>query len=575
MCGITGIYGISDKSLVRKMADQISYRGPDSDGYIIDDNVSIGFRRLSIIDLSTGDQPIWNEDKSIAITFNGEIYNYLELRSQLIKKNHKFSTKSDTETILHGYEEYGVDIFSKLNGMFAVSIYDNKKKKLVLARDSVGIKPLYYAFINGKLIYGSEIKCILQSGEIKAEVDKEALSSYLTFGTVLGDKTLFKGIKKLLPSSIITYEGKELKIIKFQPEALKIAENTDLYSVLKNAIKAQLMSDVPLGALLSGGIDSGTIVGLMSEINKETKNDKSIETFTVGFGQESDELKYAKIVSGHFKTNHHELIVAPEDIPKYIDELVMHYDDLTWDSACLPVYLVSKLARKYVKVVLSGEGSDELFAGYERYRPFSNSLPFPKAARFFLYGQYVKMFSDSLRRRIGGFEGYYADQVLESYKNANGSALENVMNFEFNEFLPHQLLNKADKATLGASVEGRVPFLDNSTIQFAKTISPGQKLKGFTGKYILRDAVKNLIPKITKERSKKGFGASPIFWFKNKDILNYAMDYLEKPVLKEVGLDLSVCKELAQLKGFRPGKKAYQLWTLFLLEKWYREFVKS
>ncbi|MEK6982283.1 MAG: asparagine synthase (glutamine-hydrolyzing) [Candidatus Micrarchaeota archaeon] len=574
MCGITGIYGLADKSLIRKMTDKISYRGPDSDGYLVDDKISIGFRRLSIIDLSTGDQPIWNEDKNIAITFNGEIYNYLSLKEELIKKGHKFSTSSDTETILHAYEDCGMTAFTKLNGMFAISIYDTQKKKLVLARDSIGIKPIYYAFVNGKLIYGSEIKCILESGEIMAEVDREALSSYLTFGTVLGDKTLFKGIKKLLPSHTLTFDGKRLEITKFTPEKVKLPQNANLYSVLKDSVRAQLMSDVPLGAFLSGGIDSSTIVGLMAEINKETKNEKPIETFTVGFGQESDELKYAKIVSDYFETNHHEIMIVPEDIPKQIDELVHHYDDLTWDSACLPVYLVSSLARKHVKVVLSGEGSDELFAGYERYRPFSNSLPIPKFARFLLYEQFIRMFPNSLRTRIGGFNSSYADQVLDGYKKVQGNALENVMNFEFNEFLPHQLLNKADKATLGASVEGRVPFLDNSVIQFAKTIPLDQKLNGFTGKYVLRQAVKYLVPKITKTRAKKGFGASPIFWFKNKDILNYAMNYLEKPMLKEVGLDLSICKELAEFKGFRPSKKAYQLWSLFLLEKWYREFIK-
>src|SRR3989338_2803813 len=289
MCGITGIFGLSDKKLIRRMAQLIAHRGPDSDGFYIDGNVSLGFRRLSIIDVKGGDQPIFNETKDSLIIYNGELYNYLDLKKELVKKGHKFKTKSDTETILHAYEEYGERAFSKLNGMFAFAIYDKKKKMLILVRDSVGIKPLYYSFFDGMLLFGSEIKTIIEYEEFKREVDKEALSSYLTFGTVLGDKTLFQGIKKLTPGTALFCSKKGIALKTFKPERIKTADN--LQDVLKNAVKSQLMSDVPLGAFLSGGIDSSTVVGFMSQLSN-----KPVETFTVGFGEENDELKYAKLV---------------------------------------------------------------------------------------------------------------------------------------------------------------------------------------------------------------------------------------------------------------------------------------
>lgn len=571
MCGITGIFGVGDKKLIKKMTDVIVHRGPDSDGFYVDKNISLGMRRLSIIDLSTGDQPIFNEKEDKLIVFNGEIYNYREIREELRKKGCKFKTKSDTEVILQAYERWGIEGIEKLNGMFAFAIYDKNKGEIILGRDRVGIKPLYYIFKNEKLVFGSEIKCILEYSDIERKLDKESLSSYLTYGTVLGENTLFSGIKKLLPGQILIYDGKKTKV-EMLKETWHIQtpdySQESLLKMLDKTVKNQMVSDVPLGAFLSGGIDSSTIVGLMAK-----SKDKPIETFTVGFGEESDELKYARTVSEHFSTNHHEIFVSPEDVPKTIEKLIWHYDDLNWDSASLPVYLVSTLARKYVKVVLTGEGSDELFAGYERYKPFSPFIPVPNSIRWTVYERFITMFDNKIRKAIGGFEGSYASEILREYKNSENAPLQNVMNFEFKELLPNQLLNKADKATMAASIEGRVPFLDNDIVSFAKGVKIENKLHNFEGKYILRKAVKELLPEITKKRMKKGFGAKPIFWLRDKNFRDIVSHYLNEPHIKAEGLDYSVCNDL--LDNFEKPKRAYQIWALILLEMWYRKFLED
>jgi len=572
MCGITGIFGLSDRKLLKRMTDAISHRGPDSEGSYVDDTISLGMRRLSIIDLSTGDQPVYDEGRDALIVFNGEIYNYMELRGELAKKGHRFQTKSDTEAILHVWKEWGLAGISRLNGMFAFAIYERKKRRLVLARDRAGIKPLYYAFAGKDLVFGSEIKCLLEHGEVKREMDKEALSSYLTYGTVLGDRTLFAGIRKLLPGNTLAYDGKGTRFERIPAEWPSPAPDNSpasLHKSLEGAVKSQMVSDVPLGAFLSGGIDSSTIVGLMSKAGG-----KPVETFTVGFGERSDEVAYARAVSEHFGTNHHELIVSPEEVPGIVRKLVWHYDDLTWDSASLPVYMVSELARKYVKVVLTGEGSDELFAGYERYKPFSPSVPLvPSSVRWGIYKRFVTMFDEGTRRKIGGFGSSYAEGILAGYEKRPGSPLQNVMDFEFNEFLPNQLLNKADKATMAASIEGRVPYLDNNILAFAKTVPLGMKLHGLEGKHILRKAVAGLLPGITRRRMKKGFGAKPIFWFRDKSFREFAIPYLDDAHVKAAGLDYSVCKDM--LADIGKPKVAYRLWALLLLELWYRRFMEG
>ena len=572
MCGIAGIFGLSDRNLIGRMAEKIAHRGPDSVGFFIDKEISLGMRRLSIIDLRTGDQPVYDDEKGLVIVFNGEIYNYQELREDLKKKGHKFHTSGDTEVILHAYKEYGAAGLGKLNGMFAVAIYDIKKNELILARDRAGIKPLYYAFAGGKLIFGSEIKCILEYKEFKPQVDNDALSSYLTYGTVFGGFTLFKGVNKLLPGKILSFNGKEAKLSDFEKkwDSGTGSHSPDaLLTLMEKVVKSQMVSDVPLGAFLSGGIDSSTIVGIMSNAVE-----RPVETFTVGFGEKSDEVAYARAVSEHFGTNHHELIVFPEEVPQIVNKLVWHYDDLTWDSASLPVYMVSELARKHVKVVLTGEGSDELFAGYERYKPFSPAIPFvPASMRWSAYRRFITMFDSGTRRKLASISSSYAEKVLDGYEKRRGSPLQNVLDFEFNEFLPHQLLNKADKATMAASLEGRVPYLDNDMIAFAAKVPLEMKLHGLEGKHILRKSVAGLLPDITRKRMKKGFGAKPIFWFRDKGMMDFTRNMLDDARMKAIGIDCSYCDEI--IRNLEKPKKAYQLWALLLLELWYRKFIEA
>ena len=572
MCGITGIYGVEDKTLLKKMTDSITYRGPDDCGTYLDKTVSLGMRRLAIIDLKTGNQPIWDAKGEKLIFYNGEIYNYEELKKDLLKKGHKFYTETDTEVILHMYEQYGIQGLSQLDGMFAFALYDIKAKELVLARDRAGIKPLYYTFLGKKLIFGSEIKCILQDEDFPRELDKEALTSYLTYGTVMGDKTLFEGVKKLLPGQILKYDGENTNFKKLDIAWKAPVEDYSAKSLEKlfdTVVKDQMISHVPLGAFLSGGLDSSSIVGMMAK-----HSDDELDTFTVGFGQDSDEIYYAKVVAEHFGTKHHELIVSPDEVPKTIQKLVWHFDDLTWDSAAIPVYLVSKLARKYVTVALSGEGADELFGGYERFKPFSSAIPLvPKTVRWDIYRKFITMFDPATRKRICGSDGTYAEKILEKYEKAPGNSLENVMQFEYNEFLPNQLLNKADKAPMAASIEARVPYLDNNIIEFAKHVPLQEKVHGLEGKYILRKAVSNLVPKITKKRMKKGFGAKPIFWFRNKEMKEFTGNMLDKPHIEKSGLNYSGWKEI--MANIERPKKAYQLWAMLLLEIWYRQFIEG
>ncbi len=564
MCGIAGFFGLDDRALLKRMAGAIAHRGPDHEGLYTSKGIGLANRRLSIIDLSGGNQPIYDDTRRYVIVFNGEIYNYKKLRTLLEKKGVKFETSSDTEVILQLLINYGVGGIGKLNGMFAFAFYDSKERKLIIARDRAGIKPLYYTVHKGLFFFASEIKSILEYEEIPKQVDQEAKSSFLTFGTVLAAKTLFRGISKLLPGNYLEVTPHSISIKPYQQETEDVSA-TSLRHVLEHAVKSQMVADVPLGAFLSGGLDSSTIVGLMAK-----SHDQPVKTFTVGFGEESDEVYYARAVSEHTGTEHYERIVEPKEVQKTVEKLVWHFDDLTWDSASIPLFLVSELARKHVKVVLSGEGADELFAGYERYRPFSPAIPLvPWNIRTHVYKRYITMFDDATKARLGIGKSY-AEIVLDSYLSRTPRNLQNVLDFEYNEFLPHQLLNKADKATMAASIEGRVPFLDNSVIEKAKHIPLHEKMLLFKGKAVLRAAVKDITPTVARARAKQGFGAKPIFWLSHTPFLEYTKSMLADGHAKELGIDLSYAKTMIEERT-KP-KRAYQIWSLLLLELWYRKF---
>jgi len=576
MCGICGIYGLEDKKILKKMMSVISHRGPDGDGQHLGKNVSLGHTRLSIIDLKKGDQPIYNEDKSVSIVYNGELYNYKVLREDLKKLGHKFRTNSDTEVIVHAYEAYGEYFANKLNGMFAFAINDSKKKRIILVRDRAGIKPLFYSLQDGLLLFGSEIKSILQYDGFVKKLDFEGLSSFLTFGSILGDKTLISGIKQLLPGQQLTYDGKKMKLFSFVKKIKRPLFTDerktalDLKQTLEKAIESQLISDVPLGAFLSGGIDSSTIVGVMSRVL-----DSPVETFTVGFGRDDDELNYAKKVAEHFGTNHHELIVRPKDVIPAVTKLAWHYDNPIWDAASVPTYFVSVLARKHVKVVLTGEGADELFAGYNRYKPLSPSFFFvPRVAKIYFYNKFARLFNEKIRFHVAGVRSSYSDYIEQRYLK-NPKLLDGVLQFERNELLPNQLLNKVDRATMAASLEARVPFLDNTLLDFADRTPLHMKMRGLTGKYILRKAVSKIIPREIITRGKRGFGASALQWLGYKDFEGAMEGVLDDPHITKEGLDYTVSKKLMQTKGIRKQKQAYGAWSLFMLELWYRTFIEG
>ncbi|MDO8554693.1 MAG: asparagine synthase (glutamine-hydrolyzing) [Candidatus Micrarchaeota archaeon] len=573
MCGICGIFGDYSKGQIVKMTDSLVHRGPDSDGYFYDKNIALGFRRLSIIDLKTGNQPIYNEDETVAIVFNGEIYNYKELRLKLEARGHRFTTNTDTETIVHAYEEFGEKEFANmLNGMFAFAIYDSNKKKLILARDRVGIKPLYYALVGKDLVFGSEIKAVLAANMMKAEVDFDGFSSYMLFGTSFGDRTLVRGVKRLLPGHMLTYDADGVEIRKFaKPGKIPEINPASLRKILEESVKSQMVADVPVGAFLSGGLDSSAVTALMKRSNDNLK------TFNIGFGREDDESRYAKAVAEHIGTDHHEVILNDSEVPKLLEEFIYYYDDLNWDAAALPLYRLSKYAKKYVTVVLAGEGGDELFGGYNRYKFFSNYFSMiPNSIRMKFYEHFLKMSKKSWRNNSIKKPSHYGEHIVNSYFS-NGISLKNVLEFEVEQTLPNQLLVKADRATMAASLEGRVPLLDNRMLDFAMATPDNMKLKGLEGKYILRLAVKDLLPKITVKRAKQGFGASPHKWFEKKEFMDFAVSYLDDPHVKLPYYDNQFWKQLTDLKGIGTDKKkkGNTLWMMLCFEMWYRKFIED
>src|SRR5712671_442660 len=397
MCGIAGFVEApsapfafapdESRALIHGMCDVIRHRGPDDEGMWVEEGVGLGMRRLSIIDLSTGHQPIHNEDGSVWIVFNGEIYNFKELRRQLESAGHRFYTNTDTETIVHAYEQWGADAIKRLRGMFGLAIWDRKSKTLLLARDRIGIKPLYYAEVNGRLYFGSEMKSLLQAPDLPRELDPDALDHYLSFLYTPRDGSIFKGVRKLPPGHLLTWHDGRVAIEQYWQIS---AEETfagseaeavhDLRAVLTDAVRSHLISDVPIGAFLSGGIDSSLVVGLMAQ-----SSGARVKTFSIGFDEPAfDELEHARCVAQHFGTDHHEFVVKPDAVG-ILDRLVAHFDEPFADSSAIPTWYVSEMARRHVTVVLSGDGGDELFGGYERYLPHPRVVAFdrysPRALR--------------------------------------------------------------------------------------------------------------------------------------------------------------------------------------------------
>lgn len=619
MCGICGIVGESNENLIRRMTETMIHRGPDDEGFYLDENISLGVRRLAIIDLETGHQPIFNEDNSVCVILNGEIYNFQELRKDLEKRGHRFSTRTDTEVIVHSYEEFGEKCLDRFTGMFAFAIWDKRERKLFLARDRMGIKPLYFTQKNGKLIFASEIKAILCFPDIQKEVNVLGLDLYASFQYVPAPLTMFKGIEKLKPGHYLIWQDGKVSIqqywnISFQKSGhISIEEaKEELLNRLKNAVELRLISDVPLGVLLSGGIDSSTITALMSFNNKEKVN-----TFTVRFkdGIKYDEGYFAKIVSDKFGTNHHEFILGSTDIG-LLPRLIWYLDEPVADPASVPLYYICQIASKYVKVVLTGEGGDEVFGGYPRYllhklSQYSNKLSYPFIKIFtgafrnlpFLSNRYQNLLTrlnvnieDISLKNTEWIANFNEDEKKLLFRREFYSKRRNnmfcflknltsgkVLNEWFDElilldmrtWLVDDILMKTDKMSMANSIEARVPFLDHHLIDFITSIPVKIKLKNFTTKYILKKTMEEILPKDIIYRKKKPFNIPISDWFRN-DLKGIAIDYiLDKDSAINEYFSSSYIRELLGSHFTTKNDNAQKIWNILCFELWHKIFVEN
>ena len=566
MCGICGIsYSderVPERSTLTAMTQAILHRGPDSDGFHVETGVGLAMRRLAIVDVAGGDQPIPNEDESMWIVFNGESHNYPELYADLVRRGHEFRTQSDTECILHLYEEYGDDCVHHLRGQAAIAIWDKKKKKLFLARDRMGKKPIYYAVQNGTFYFASEISALLAALPHKPAINIEAIDLYLSLQYIPDPLTIYQGIHKLPPAHRLTWQNSAVKIEKYwdfsyQPKHTTSEEDLieELRALLKEAVKMRLIAEVPLGAHLSGGIDSSIIVALMAELS-----DAPVKTFSVGFEEvQFSELEYARAVAQKYSTDHHEFILQYGDIPATLETITRHFGEPFADSSAIPLYHISKMTREHVTVVLNGDGGDEDFAGYQRYwlDPLANR--YLKAPRFLtrsLIPSIARMLPDSSDRPVGQslvnglkrlhqlpeidarasilrwgsyfsprqraqlwksdfrFDADNAQSLLaERFDSAEGSYLDKTLYTDLHTYLPGDLLVKADRMAMAASIEARSPFLDHKVVEWSARVPDQFKVRGRSGKYLLKKAFADYLPEIVRNHRKQGFGIPLGAWF--------------------------------------------------------------
>jgi asparagine synthase (glutamine-hydrolysing) len=631
VCGICGYFTWSktqqvQPEIIHRMCEIIRHRGPDDEGIYTEKNIGLGMRRLNIIDLITGHQPIHNEDKTIWIVYNGEIYNFQELRESLEKNGHQFYTKTDTEVIVHLYEEKGIHCVDDFNGMFGFCIWDKNKNLLFLARDRIGIKPLHYTQIDNQFIFASEIKSILVHPDVKKEVDLLSLNKYLTFEYIPAPNTIFKGIKKLPPGHILTINRYgEIKIeqywdINFAHDE-KINKREEAYQeellfILKDSVKRRLISDVPLGVFLSGGIDSSTVTALMSELVPG-----QVKTFSIGFEDKSfDESSYARQVARYFATSHYEDILSPNKMIELVPVIAMILDEPLGDASIIPTYLLSQFTRQYVTVALGGDGGDELFAGYPTYQAHRlayfyeklpqglrqgiiekviNKLPVSTAnisldfqAKKFISGipylpeirNYIWLgsFTPTEKKYLLSKEVYdilkFTD-AFEDIKKYLAKAdieilLDRLLYLDMKFYLQEDILAKVDRASMANSLEARVPLLDHRFVEFVAKLPPRLKLNGLTTKYIFKKAVKNLLPKGIANRKKKGFGIPIAKWFK-RELKGFVLDVFNESKIKKEGFfNYSYIKRLLDehFEGRKDNRK--QLWTLLVFELWYDKFMR-
>ncbi len=631
MCGITGWINLKQsdsnhytEAVLHSMCERIVHRGPNSEGIWMDDQVALGMRRLSIIDLHTGDQPVYSEDKSVVAMVNGELYNFREVRSDLEKRGHQFVTQTDVEIVPHLYQIYGDDFVDHINGMFAITLWDTRKKRLVIARDRYGEKPLYYGVFDGKLIYASEPKALLAHPSVTPDLNLDALRQYLSFDYIPAPNSIYKGISKLPAAHIMTVENGEIKTRRYWN--LTFAKNghapsldkaaSELRDLLSDAVRMRLVADVPLGVLLSGGVDSSTVAAFATQHATET-----VKTFSIGFSEDSfDETRYAREVAAHLGTDHYEEILSVENAGDLISEIGTWLDEPLSDGSLIPTYLLARFVRKHVTVALGGDGGDEIFAGYPMYfghkmagaygsipqflrsrliEPIVRRLPVSnknlsfdyKAKRFVKSAKY-----ETITRHHSWFGSFSIDEqmplltenVLSNTSDDIYSGPRNLLDIcdaqdeiermqylDMNFYMAEDILTKVDRASMAVSLETRAPFLDPRIGKFAASLPLDYKLRGSKGKYILKKSVEGLLPKSILLRSKKGFGIPIAEWLKGR--LNPLMhDLLDPSRLKNQGLFESDHVQMLiaeHEKGVASNHK--QLWTLLVFQLWFDNFLKK
>ena len=613
MCGICGVC-FSDpnatvpRPLLDGMTRALAHRGPDGDGYLVEGHIGFGHRRLSIIDLAGGDQPIYNEDGRIAVVFNGEIYNYVELMAELIARGHRFKTESDTEVIVHLYEEFGRRCTNHLRGMFAFAVWDGRDDSVLLARDRLGIKPLFYRLDRDRLLFASELKSIVQDGSVPRSLNLSALSEYLAFGYVPGDRCILDGISKLAPAHTLTWRYGRVEIHRYwdvtcvadrsrSPDAS--AEELDHH--LRESTRLHLRADVPVGVFLSGGVDSSAVVALAtSEANRP------VTTFSVGFAEEDySELASARLTAERYATDHHEIVVRNCDI-SVLSDIVWHLDEPFADPSALPTYFLCREAAKHVKVCLSGDGADEIFAGYLRYaaaRRYRYIDWMPAGVRRALFTSVARrmppaMWGKGLLGRVGAsgaqrylesvgvfsasecaqlmpdqaFTSGRVTRLLEPFFAIDGDIVTTLQHADQKTYLPDDILVKVDRMAMQNSLEVRPPFLDHHVVEFANSCPPELKLRAGVGKALLKDVMADRVPATVLHRRKMGFGLPVKHWFRGQ------MDAVAREHLLDPASRVASVFERSSIRRVLDGHQlgmrdlSRKIWSLLVFEHWCRRY---